>query len=286
MKTCFCCKQGFPATSEFFGNDKKRKDGIGPYCLKCKRIKSSWASDRNRKKNKIRIFDESVFRKCAGCGVSKPATPDFFHKSSKDGLGLKHYCRECRSLGRDYPKEKTLAYGRKYGEVHREEKRAYDVARYPSIRGKKIEQAKVWQQGNPKKVKIRNERWETRNPEKVYLRHKRWAANNPEKRKASWEHRHLLLCLAREIAPAHTAEDWQEILDAHNYCCAYCGRDDVPMTEDHILAITNGGLDNKENINPACRSCNSSKGDRLLEDWLPKRLEYLERKAKLVAIPA
>ena len=56
--------------------------------------------------------------------------------------------------------------------------------------------------------------------------------------------------------------------------CAYC--DQACETVDHIVPLNRGGDNQKQNLTPACRSCNSSKGDRLLSEW---KL-YDRRKAK------
>lgn len=56
--------------------------------------------------------------------------------------------------------------------------------------------------------------------------------------------------------------------------CAYC--DQACETVDHIVPLNRGGDNQKQNLTPACRSCNSSKGDRLLSEWKP----YDRRKAK------
>lgn len=59
-----------------------------------------------------------------------------------------------------------------------------------------------------------------------------------------------------------TAEDWRRILDQHKHRCAYCDRADLPLTQDHVLALSKGGKHCPSNIVPACRPCNSAKGNR------------------------
>ena len=53
--------------------------------------------------------------------------------------------------------------------------------------------------------------------------------------------------------------------------CVYCGE---PATEvDHIRPLaSHGGWEHPSNLVPACRSCNASKGDRLLTEWDPRRV--------------
>jgi len=48
--------------------------------------------------------------------------------------------------------------------------------------------------------------------------------------------------------------------------CVYCGRN--ANTVDHIIPISKGGKDEYDNLVPCCKSCNSSKKDKDLVDFL------------------
>ena len=73
---------------------------------------------------------------------------------------------------------------------------------------------------------------------------------------------------------------WQEIADEFDMTCAICGTKVDPCdkwinesgrycfgrnypTVDHIVAIKNGGTDTYDNVQLACKRCNSKKGARL-----------------------
>jgi 5-methylcytosine-specific restriction endonuclease McrA len=59
-----------------------------------------------------------------------------------------------------------------------------------------------------------------------------------------------------------TAEEWTAICAAHDHRCAYCCcRPDV-LEMDHVLPLTKGGRHLASNIVPACKPCNSAKGNR------------------------
>jgi 5-methylcytosine-specific restriction endonuclease McrA len=62
-----------------------------------------------------------------------------------------------------------------------------------------------------------------------------------------------------------SAQDWQTIQAAYGHACAYCGQTGLALTRDHILPLSMGGQHVRENIRPACRSCNSKKNNRHLE---------------------
>jgi len=54
--------------------------------------------------------------------------------------------------------------------------------------------------------------------------------------------------------------------------CIYCGSTENP-SYDHLMPRSRGGSDIPDNVVMACRSCNSSKGDRGVYEWF-----HLERK--------
>lgn len=60
----------------------------------------------------------------------------------------------------------------------------------------------------------------------------------------------------------HTTDDNRYIYQHQNGLCARCRRPFIfeELTEDHIIALDNGGSDYASNIQMLCGSCNSSKG--------------------------
>ena len=57
--------------------------------------------------------------------------------------------------------------------------------------------------------------------------------------------------------------------------CVYCG--DVADCVDHIVPKSKGGTDDANNLVPSCKSCNSSKKDKDLVDFLNDDLKYQKR---------
>lgn len=59
------------------------------------------------------------------------------------------------------------------------------------------------------------------------------------------------------------AIEWARKLKEYNYCCAKCNTDsNIEM--DHIIPLSKGGAHHIDNIQPLCRSCNASKGNKIL----------------------
>lgn len=91
---------------------------------------------------------------------------------------------------------------------------------------------------------------------------RRLYAENPAHRASRRQHAH-----ARKRGVAPLPGYAQEILtETFEGLCAYC--DQLATTWDHVIPVSRGGETVPGNILPACGTCNSSKRDRDLEDWL------------------
>lgn len=85
----------------------------------------------------------------------------------------------------------------------------------------------------------------------------------------------IIRCHERRVSagkPITTAE-WLECVEAFDNSCAYCGAQ-RNLTMEHVIAIANGGTNSVDNIIPACRSCNSSKGTKELIEWYTSQPFY------------
>lgn len=54
----------------------------------------------------------------------------------------------------------------------------------------------------------------------------------------------------------------KNIIKRDKNICQYCGKNHQPMTIDHIIPKSTGGMDTWENLVCACMRCNNKKGDR------------------------
>jgi 5-methylcytosine-specific restriction endonuclease McrA len=76
---------------------------------------------------------------------------------------------------------------------------------------------------------------------------------------------------ARSSSYAKALPRKKEILLAEGQPCAYCGTPH-PRTVDHIMPTSRGGDHRRKNLAPACKRCNSEKGNRTPAEWRDDRI--------------
>lgn len=66
---------------------------------------------------------------------------------------------------------------------------------------------------------------------------------------------------------AYTLQEWEALKEKYNHTCLRCGKKEpeIKLTVDHILAVSKGGSNSIDNIQPLCGSCNSSKGSTFVD---------------------
>ena len=170
----------------------------------------------------------------------------------------REYNKNWRSEHKEYFKEYAKEWYTKNKEKISERHKKYCKKHYQENRERCIEQTKQWQKNNPEYQK----QWWEGNPEY----YSNWMKT--EKGKAANQRRQTTRrARERKIINTLTADEWLDILEEHNYICAYCGIEfdcEKLPTRDHIIPISRGGDNTKENVVPACRSCNAKKHNKMI----------------------
>lgn len=73
------------------------------------------------------------------------------------------------------------------------------------------------------------------------------------------------------ITPRLPEREWLvlrgQILRRDGHVCSYCGVTEAQWCVDHIIPLSRGGTNDPDNLVACCFPCNSSKSDKLLEEW-------------------
>ena len=158
-------------------------------------------------------------------------------------------------------REKILKRIKKFYIDNIEKKIEYNNQYYINNKDKILEQHKKYRQKNGEQISEAQSKYHKTDKHKLIR--KQW--NKTEKGKA---HNQRGDCKRRIreklLINTLTADEWVEILKQYKFRCAYCGKEFTLFdreTRDHVIPISKGGDNIKENIVPACRSCNSRKGN-------------------------
>ncbi len=110
---------------------------------------------------------------------------------------------------------------------------------------------------NPSRKIAQITKWVIENREKVRKNHRRWSRANSGKVLANTRNQRA----RRQSAPGkHTANDIQEIYNRQSGLCIYCKCNlKNKYHVDHIVALINGGGNDKSNLQITCQSCNHRK---------------------------
>lgn len=195
------------------------------------------------------------FKKCTKCCESLALSN--FYKGSNYKDGLRPICKECTKLS-----------SKKYYEKNKQS----IVDKRKENKEQILDYIKEWQKNNQEKVASYKKKWKKDNPEKVKLGNKLYYSK-PEIKKKMNLHVNLRRARKAKLEATLTKDEWENAKLYFNNCCAYCGTKET-LTKDHFIPVVKKGGYTKENIIPACRSCNCSKNKNDFDEWYPNQEFY------------
>lgn len=211
-------------------------------------------------------------KKCRLCGVEKPL--DEFHRDRSKADGRRNECKPCKCADvktrrnptkirawreankdriaeqarerRRANRDQVLAAKKRHREKYRKELAEKQTARYWSDPERHRENGREYARSHKTEARERHTQWRRSNIEHV----REYARAASYRRKFDRD--------------AETIE-FVELLK--NDPCSYCGAPG-PSHIDHIVPVSKGGPNTPDNLTAACVSCNSSKHDRSLLEFL------------------
>lgn len=237
-RVCIKCKEWKP----YIDFHKHAKRGTQATCKACRH------SVRHlQQRSTARNYSPPIegVKRCRKCGLEKAVTEFYGCSASPDGLHW--YCKLC-----------ALAY----------RKAQYHRTRPPRKPGMTPEQRKQRRRelyaARRSDMHEQNRRNYAKHREQRKVAVKLWASKNRERVRIYF---HTRRALKRQLGGRFTAADWQALKARYNYQCLCCHKQEpeIELTIDHVIPISQGGRNDASNIQPLCRSCNSSKSARHID---------------------
>jgi len=197
---------------------------------------------------------------CIKCGGSE--------RYSVNNRCVKCHCEEVkiRYASNDDCRNKHIASNRKRWAENkdelnkkRNEKRKINPDHIKSV-------VKKWRDNNSDKLLIYNYKHKKRRSELT----KRWCENNPERYKAIlYKALDKRKAIEYEIGGKVSSEVKFNLFVKQSGICYWCFEKlDKIYHIDHVIPISRGGDNSETNIVVCCKSCNSQKSNKLVEEWL------------------
>lgn len=267
-KVCTKCGESKPATTEYFHSSSDGKYGLRGRCKAC--IAAN-----------IHVYQPSAsgeqeFKTCTKCGESKPATLEYFFRSSANQDGLNTRCKTCHS-------EKA----HKWYEANAEKKIGQTRAYYAANKERALAKQREYSVKNKARIAARRREYATRNAERISehrrqfrMQHKELLSERNRVYRAANKERLAVTARARlhirrarifQADGEYTGADIQAQYERQKGRCYYaaCGHSKLgdKYHVDHVVPLARGGTNWPDNIVLACPACNLSKHNRLPHEW-------------------
>lgn len=242
-KVCRICKEE-KSVQEFY-RDSKSKFGVINVCKKC---------DSKAKKDSESLisYEEAIelnlTKVCSNCNTEKEIRE--FHKAKRGEFGVGSWCKECR---------------KKYKREH-----------YLKNEERIIQEKKDYYYANREILNYKKKIYRLKNKDKLKEIHRRYRQNNKD---ICRKHCNTRRSRIKNLTANLTVEQWDNSKKYFDNLCAYCrGKNSQGETleQEHIIPLSKGGCYTADNIIPACRACNSSKGNKDMNEWFKAQNFYSE----------
>lgn len=267
MRKCDKCGRVLPRTSEHF---KKLKE-TGWFANSCRECNGD-PPVGERLQSKRQTGDPEGMKTCTKCGRMLPATAEYFYSNHSKGLhaqciecsgykfrigiteappkggaqaGLPDHMRKCVVCGEVLPKTDEYFYS-----TDREYKGRRWLQWSSYCKQCSSNRSAEWIANNYDRMMVTRDKYRVAHREELNERARkdwaiRWAGNT------------------RSVS----TQAWEECKAYFGNRCAYCGKEAKTLTRDHVVPVKMGGRYQVDNIVPACKSCNSSKGAKQFREW-------------------
>lgn len=213
-------------------------------------------------------------KKCNKCLEVYPITKEYFHVAKNNKDGFHNVCKVCRN--KKSKEDAKKRYEENYEKVKESQKKYYESNKDKINARKRVYRLENLDTDGHYHSKIISNQRAKNFRDKNREKYNSYQANYRKDYRQS-ERGKMILNISHyksqarfwygEIKDDFTIDDWEYALDYFNHACAYCGNESE-LIQEHVKPISQSKDYTKYNIVPACRSCNSSKKLKTLDEFL------------------
>ena len=177
-------------------------------------------------------------KQCSKCKETKPL--DLFYRQKWCAQGVRPECKACsyKACRDRFDPSKHRVYTRRY----RDKNPGVDKAYYEKNKAILIPKMVEYNRKNRDAYNAKLRKWRKENPAKVQV----WVRNRRAREKG--------------LAGSHTVQDILDLMKSQKGLCVYCRCDIKKKYQvDHIIPVSSGGRNDKQNLQLLCRQCNLDK---------------------------
>ena len=213
-------------------------------------------------------------KKCKICGKILVACVDNFYKKNRGKYGFRAECKTCW-------RNKQKVYHNEHVEERKEYRQQYYIAHQDELKAR----AKEYRDTHVEERKKYNKEYREKNQERLSTYLKDWRKNNTDK---TFNYNVNRRIKEESQGRGITDEQFLEMMEYFNWCCAYSGKrfsgrnKDGDRSIDHIIPINKGGKHEPYNCIPMYMPYNSSKNDSDMLEWYKLQDFYSEERLQKI----
>lgn len=272
-KVCNLCKKNLPGDLNHFYRHKGGKLGLSGRCKVCKG--GSYGIQQMQKV----LGSKDGYKFCGKCKIELPLDNEHFYRKKSNVSGWGSWCKKC--WGTDYGVHSMNSTyeskeGYKFCNTCKEElpfddfHKSNDILDGFTTMCKKCSATRSKKYTSQPKVRIHireyRKKWR-----KVYYSTPAGIAMNAK-------HVNIRRSRKANVEYNYSVSIWEDTLEYFKGECAYCGKEDSGLNQEHVIPLSKGGCYTKHNIIPACQFCNTSKHNKDLMEWYPNQSCFSEER--------
>jgi len=244
VKTCSRCEDTKPCDE--FGKSAGGKNGLRSYCKACARAYSKAYNDSHREERNSYAREYHATHK-----VERADYQRAYEASRPEVTAAK------KRAWHQANAEKGAVSSRKYVKNHPEKVAARAKAYQEAHKAEISARQRRYRQENAGRVRARNQAYREANLKEVTEYRRGYHKANPEASVTAAHKRRV-----HKVGNKSFVVTTKEMKRIWNSACVYCGATEN-INADHVVPIAKGGSHGIGNLQPLCKSCNSSKGASL-----------------------